>query len=439
MKKIVGPVDIITDILTESPHFDQHDISSCNGTGKVIASIINTRKTRGLDAARRKVESIQESDPLLYCKLRGEPTTIEEPDSEQEKKDARLITNKYGKKRFPTFKQSDIDNFPDIEFAIKDILPSTGVSLLVAPSGTGKTYLLIDLANHIARGMEWNKRQTKSGQVLFIYLEGKLGLKPREKAWRTFHDMGMTDNIDYMSVPMDFMKDHQYIDAVIEELQQEKGVPYSLIIVDTFSNVTRGVDQNKQELVTMVLEVFHLIADKWQTQVLVTHHTNKQGSANGSMSFKNHVDTMIELSTPESQSNGPITVHCEKQRDGAPPFEDFRLQRQLVEIGFNAETLEPLFNCVLVASESGMSQQEAVERNEQEQMLDLLKVHTKLSARAWISACKEVGVSQKTFYKHIPTLTDKGKIVCTKAVRSGQADYYEISPEIHDLQEPCTP
>lgn len=431
---LTSPADIIADLSKDEPSYDRHDISSCNGSGAAVQSLINTREKRGKTAFERKLESIKASDPELHHKLTGEA-----PAQEEEKEDSRLVVGKYGRKRFPTFKQSDIEDFPDIQFLVKDILPTTGVSLLVAPSGTGKTYYLIDLANHVARNMEWNGRKTKSGQVLFIYLEGKLGLKPREKAWRKYHGLGMTDNIDYMSVPMDLMKDHEYIDAVIDELQQDQGSPYSLIIVDTFSNVTRGVDQNKQELVTMVLEVFHQIADKWQTQVLVTHHTNKQGTANGSMSFKNHVDTMIELS---SLDNGPITVHCEKQRDGAPPFDDFMLQRQLIEIGFDAETFAPVFNCVLIPYD-GATTQELITLDEQERILDIIKVQQKITGNKWVSECKEVGISKRTLYKLIPALETRGIIACQKATRNGQADYYTFIGEEKSReevkQEPCTP
>jgi predicted ATP-dependent serine protease len=74
--------------------------------------------------------------------------------------------------------------------------------------------------------------------------------------------------------------------------------------------------------VTKVLMVAHEIVETYGSHVMLVHHTNKQGSFNGTQSFKNHVDTQIELQ--RADKNAPIIMHNEKQRDGADLFPDIR-------------------------------------------------------------------------------------------------------------------
>ena len=73
-----------------------------------------------------------------------------------------------------------------------------------------------------------------------------------------------------------------------------------VIIIDTFSNCTSGVDQNLQKEVEPVLHVCHDIRDTYDLQIMLIHHTNKEDGFNGSQAFKNHVDTMLKLSADKT-------------------------------------------------------------------------------------------------------------------------------------------
>src|SRR5258708_39807790 len=93
-----------------------------------------------------------------------------------------------------------------------------------------------------------------------------------------------------------------------------------------------GTNQNDQMEVTRILDIAHEMGRGHGCPVMIIHHTNRQGLFNGTASFKNHVDTMIELLKEEKSKKDPsIIMRCEKQRD-AELFEDIRLALHRVEL-----------------------------------------------------------------------------------------------------------
>jgi len=66
------------------------------------------------------------------------------------------------------------------EWIIKDILPTESLSVLFGESGTGKSFLALDLCLSIARGSEWHGHHVdRAGAVIYICGEGASGVKRR--------------------------------------------------------------------------------------------------------------------------------------------------------------------------------------------------------------------------------------------------------------------
>ncbi len=145
----------------------------------------------------------------------------------------------------------------------------------------------------------------------------------------------------------------------------------------------------------------------------------------------NHVDTMIELQ--RANEDAPIIMHCDKQRDGAEHFPDIKLQLEQVELGINFDTLEPLTSCVVVSSQAKtVAETIAAETAtaEQETMLDLLKLHKRLTVNKWIAACKEAGVSKRAFYAHIKTLKAEQRVTYQEPASKGKPAYFELAAPV---------
>ena len=117
-------------------------------------------------------------------------------------------------------------------------------------------------------------------------------MKKRLKAWYSYHaDLEPTSNFQVIPWSLDL---HAHFADLLYTVEQQEQKP-ALIVIDNFSMCTPGVDQNKQEQVAPILRQLNALAGEYELHVMIIHHTNKQGDANGSMAFRNHVDTMIEL------------------------------------------------------------------------------------------------------------------------------------------------
>src|SRR5205085_233994 len=118
-------------------------------------------------------------------------------------------------------------------------------------------------------------------------------LNDRISAWEKYHgrEIGTVDNIDFMLFSVHLVEERQRIIDTIAAMPEKP----ALVIFDTYSNCTTGLEQNDQKDVHTALATAHEIKERFHCHVMATHHTNRTGTMNGSQAFKNHVDVMIEL------------------------------------------------------------------------------------------------------------------------------------------------
>lgn len=327
------------------------DNSECASTGtwkKDLQALVEAKKQDGTSGFTLALDAIINLKPRIEVLLDFIEGTVQGQET-AESQDARTRTGKNGKRVFIRLTEDDVDLFPDLEFQISGILPTKAVSLLFGPTGTGKTFMGLHCAQCVARGIHWLGRRVKPGNVLYVYAEGQLGLKPRLRAWRKHHELGKTDKVTYIGIPIQLKGDRLTLFDTIEDMTATGEKP-DLMIIDTFSNCASGVDQSLQKEVAEVLAICHEIKDLYGVHVMLIHHTNKAGDFNGTMAFRNHVDTMIELVTDVRIPNVQW-MKCLKQRDGAPKFDDIKLSLKVIDLGIvDVETMQPQTSCVIVPS-----------------------------------------------------------------------------------------
>jgi hypothetical protein len=341
-------------------------------------------------------------------------------EAEQESLHPDFRIGKQGKQVFATLSEDDIEQFPDPEWQIAGILQTSTVSLIFGPSGTGKTFLGLDIAGHVARGMNWLGRRVKQSNVLYVFAEGKYGLKPRILAWRKHHEQNTSPNIRFIARPVQLVNDRQML---LDTVAEQEVTP-ALIVIDTFSNCAVGMNQNDRADVFKVLSTAHDLVREHGCHVMIVHHTNRQDMVNGSAAFKNHVDTMVSLS--RASEDAPIIVHCEKQRD-AEPFEDITLQLQVIQLYTDPETLEQVNSCAVIAGTATTTQK--VTTQVERRMLDVLTSLGRTSYNAWRKKCQDAKIVKATsFYGYVSRLVDNNR-VRKDAEGPGRRTWYEVVQE----------
>lgn len=70
---------------------------------------------------------------------------------------------------------------------IKKTLPLVGLALIFGHSGSGKSFLAMDMALHVALGWPWNGAKAEKGVVVYVAAEGGRGFRNRVAAFKKHH------------------------------------------------------------------------------------------------------------------------------------------------------------------------------------------------------------------------------------------------------------
>lgn len=219
------------------------------------------------------------------------------------------------------------------DFLVDDLLECHAVSCLYGPSSVGKTFIMLDLALHVASGRPWNGHETRKGAVIYVAAEGTRGIHKRIAAWSKHHGVDLRDvwfssrpsPIDLLSADGDT---NSFIEAAMVECAAwGEAVKPALIVIDTLSRALAGGDENSS--VDMGAFVKHIDRIKTATgaHVSIVHHSGKDAARGmrGWSGMRAAIDTEMEV-----QKSGVLSTN--KQRDGEE-LDDQEFMLQTIELG----------------------------------------------------------------------------------------------------------
>ena len=235
-----------------------------------------------------------------------------------------------------TAKELEKMELPPIEFIVNDLVP-IGLGVLAAPSKTGKSFMVLDMAVCIVKGSLFLGYSTNKGEVLYLALEdSKVRVKDRlgKILGKREYPAGLhiaTDARRLMGGELT-----EQIDIHMRKHDKTK-----LIIIDTFQKIRppRKAGKDPYEADYEVLGELQEICKKRKVGILLVHHTKKKGGKDcdpfelilGSTAIAGASDYMIVLD--QKQDNDHFTLHA-KGRDIENidlalemDWKDFRWQR----------------------------------------------------------------------------------------------------------------
>lgn len=199
----------------------------------------------------------------------------------------------------------------ETKWLVKNFLPLAQLGVLFGESGSGKSFLAFDMAAAIARGVEWNGYRVNQGRVLYVVAEGRNGFVMRNKAYNEFH--GLDDfAMDFIHDVIPNLGNATDVRHLIEDMQQLG--PFDLVILDTFAQVTGGINENSGEDMGKALGHCKKISLETGAMVLLVHHSGKDASkgARGWSGMKAAADAELEVVA----SNALRSVRVTKLKDG---------------------------------------------------------------------------------------------------------------------------
>ncbi len=222
----------------------------------------------------------------------------------------------------------DLQKRAPVRWLVDGYLPLGGFGVLYGPSGSGKSFLALDLALCVAARQPWMGQDVMSGPVVYIAAEGMGGMQQRVEAWRFSRPTCDPSGIRFVEWSVN-MLDEQDVTTLLAALA-DLPIPPALTVIDTLARCLVGGDENAARDMGLFIAAVDRIRAATGGTVLVVHHTGKNGDAErGSSALRGAADTMIAV----TNDDGLIKVQCDKQKD-APEFE--RMYARLVTVGDSA-------------------------------------------------------------------------------------------------------
>lgn len=195
---------------------------------------------------------------------------------------------------------------------IRGVLPAADLIVLYGEPGTGKSFVALDMAAAIARGIEWRGHRSKRCRVVFIVAEGSGGFRMRLRAYSAKHGVPLEDlDIGVIGDAPNLLLKEDALD-VCKAIIAAGGA--DLLIIDTWAQVTPGGNENSGEDMGKALAHCRGIRRATGAPVLLVHHSGKDASkgARGWSGLKGAADAEIEL---QRLPTGRV-IRLSKQKDG---------------------------------------------------------------------------------------------------------------------------
>lgn len=216
---------------------------------------------------------------------------------------------------------------------MRGIIPKNGLVLVYGQSGSGKSFLTLDIAGAIARGERWQERRVKQGGVIVVAGEGHIRL--RLAAYMQQHGLAPADlaRLRVVNTNLDLRNPRGHLAPLLASLRRaaEEMGGVSLIVLDTLNSMMGAGDENESaDMGAMILAARSIMAALACSAVYI-HHSGKdeQRGARGHSSLRAAVDTEIQV---KAGSGIERLATITKQRDGETGV-DFPFRLVTVDLG----------------------------------------------------------------------------------------------------------
>jgi hypothetical protein len=210
--------------------------------------------------------------------------------------------------RYKLLGAAEIDALPPTSWRVKKLFPSSGLGAIYGASGSGKSFLTIDLAAAIAEGAKWFGYKTVASPVVYVMLEGQGGLANRKRAWEEAKGRTLPTDLKVVIDPFQLaeMQDLSDLIAVIP-----RG---ATVFIDTLNRAAPTADENSSKDMGLILQSAEILQRSSEGLVIIVHHTGKDTSKGmrGHSSLFAAMDGAIEVTRDQTGRHWSVA----KSKDG---------------------------------------------------------------------------------------------------------------------------
>ena len=248
--------------------------------------------------------------------------------------------------RFKLLSGADLAALPPMQWRVRGVLPMDGLAALFGASGSGKSFLILDMGCAVAGGdYDWHGRRVTQAPVTYVCLEGEAGMGKRVKAWSRHHNKPVPDALRFITQPFDLLSDD--VPELAKAVIAGSGAG-GLVILDTLNRAAPGAYENSS------VDMGNLIAASKRLQsltgglVLLVHHVGKDATKGlrGHSSLYAALDGAIEVTNTDTRRAWSVAKSKDDVTGDAHPF-----KLEIVSVGIDDEGDE-ITSCVAVPDDS---------------------------------------------------------------------------------------
>lgn len=200
------------------------------------------------------------------------------------------------------------------DWQIKGLFEHGNIGQIFGATGSGKSFVVLDMAYCIASGIDYHGRETKQGNVVYICGEGFSGLSRRFHALQNKYEKDIVNKLFISEQPAAFMETESTA-SVYEAVAAVGDV--SLVIIDTYHRNMGGGDENSANDFAIVLKNIDRFLKPLGVTIIIIHHSGhmETGRARGSSSIRAAMD--FEYQT--SMTTNGLTLKNTKMKDATAP------------------------------------------------------------------------------------------------------------------------
>lgn len=262
---------------------------------------------------------------------------------------------------------ADLAGVKSQPYLVKGFLTAGAASVIYGPPKSRKSFVMLDLAAHVALGRRWCGRKVLQGAVFYVVAEGWHGVNNRVEAFFQHHGLEREGVPLYVMSPVSLggQDGKDDAEAIVAEIERQGERPV-LIVLDTLNRTMKGDENSTQDMSAYIKRLDHL-RSKTKAHVCVVHHTgkDKDRGSRGSSALQGAVDTECPIDRVDD-----LTVLGPPIQRDLP--DDFRqsFEAKEIEIGLD-EDAEPITSLVVLPTDREPVEEDKLSKRSQ-QALDLL-------------------------------------------------------------------
>ena len=215
------------------------------------------------------------------------------------------------------FTEEELHSVEPPPFLIDGVIPMRSINMLFGEYNIGKTFLIMDMAAHVAIGKPWEGKPTEMGDILYIASEGDPGnLGVRMKAWREHN------GVDF-PVPMIFYADVVSLRSEAQNLIDEavaRGLRPRLVVVDTLAMALDDNENDNQVMNDLIkalrsCQTYEVDGEEFELAWLLVHHTGwEKGRPRGGSAMPGGLDYIMGV---EGVTENTVKLFHHKAKNSA--------------------------------------------------------------------------------------------------------------------------